>query len=75
VALNQRRILKGLALAAPGVKPFASDFVRRFNLSTTSSAQRAIEGLLHRDLIERDDGSFVISDRFFRLWIRHAEEQ
>jgi hypothetical protein len=30
---------------------------------------------MSRDLIDRDNGSFVIGDRFFRLWIREMSLQ
>jgi len=37
-----------------------------------SSVQRATAALLKRDIIDRDNGSFLITDRFFRLWIHTA---
>ena len=69
LALNQKRLLKGLASEPAGVKPFAGAFVRRHGLGSASNSQRAVESLLNRDLIDRDNGSFLISDRFFRIWI------
>ena len=69
-ALNQRRFLKGLASEPSGVKPFASDFIQRHGLRSASNAQRAIEPLLERDIIDRDNGSFIIIDRFFKIWIQ-----
>jgi len=69
-ALNQRRFLLGLATEPPGVRPFSSGFVRHHRLRSASNAQRAAEALLERDVIDREDGSFVISDRFFRAWIQ-----
>ncbi|MBN2566132.1 MAG: hypothetical protein JXB46_10525 [Candidatus Eisenbacteria bacterium] len=71
-ALNQRRFLAGLAAEAPRVAPFSSDFVQRYRLRSASNAQRAAEALLGRDVIDRDDGSYLISDRFFRIWIRRT---
>ncbi len=70
LATNQRRFLKGLAREPRGVRPFASEFTRRYGLGSASNAQRAVQALLERDVVDRDDGSFVITDRFFRLWIR-----
>jgi hypothetical protein len=70
--MNQRRFLTGLASEPFGVKPFASDFIQRYGLRSASNVQRAIEPLLERDIIDRDNGSFVIIDRFFRLWIMKA---
>jgi hypothetical protein len=32
-----------------------------------------MNGLLERDIVDRDNGSFLITDRFFRLWIQEAQ--
>ena len=72
-ALNQRRLIKGLALEPKGVKLFSASFVRQYGLGSASNGQRAVEGLLKRDLIDRDNGSFVIADRFFRIWIQRTQ--
>ncbi|NLS96868.1 MAG: ATP-binding protein [Planctomycetaceae bacterium] len=66
---NQRRFLRGLASEPRGVKPFSSEFTRRYGLRSASNAQRASENLVERDLVDPENGSFVIVDRFFRLWI------
>jgi uncharacterized protein len=42
-------------------------------LDSPSNAQRAVDALLERDIIDRDNGSFLISDRFFRLWIQTVQ--
>ena len=55
------------------MKVFGGDFVNRYGLSSASNAQRAVEALLTRDVIDRDNGSFLITDRFFRLWIQSAQ--
>ncbi len=73
LTLPQKRFLKGLASEAAGVKVFAGEFVSRYGLSSASNAQRAVESLLARDVIDRDNGSFLITDRFFRLWIQSAQ--
>jgi len=75
LALNQKRLLKGLASEPAGAKPFAGAFVRRYGLGSASNSQRAVESLLNRDLIDRDNGSFVITDRFFRIWIEQRQVQ
>ena len=70
---NQRRFLEGLAQSTEPVQPFASEFLQRHRLGTASSAQRAVESLLSRDVIDRDGGSYAILDRFFRLWIQRTQ--
>ncbi len=67
---NQQRLLRGLALAPPGTKPLAGAFVQRYKLGSPSSVQRAIQSLITKDIIDRDNGAFVITDRFFKLWIQ-----
>lgn len=69
----QKRFLKGLTAEAAGVKVFGGNFVARHGLSSASNAQRASEALLAKDVIDRDNGSFLITDRFFRLWIQSAQ--
>ncbi len=73
LTLSQKRLLKGLAAEVAGVKVFAGDFVSRHGLSSPSNVQRAVQGLLANDIIDRDNGSFLITDRFFRLWIRSVQ--
>jgi uncharacterized protein len=73
LSTNQRKFLKGLASEQAKVKPFAAEFLRRYGLDSPSNAQRAVDALLERDVIDRDNGSFLISDRFFRLWIQTVQ--
>ncbi len=70
---NQRRFLKGLTTEPGKVKPFSSAFVRRHGLRSSSNAQRAAESLLKRDILDRDNGSYIFLDRFFRLWVRRLQ--
>ncbi len=73
LTVPQKRFLKGLANEVAGVKVFAGEFVRRNGLGSASNVQRAVNALLERDIIDRDNGSFLITDRFFRLWIQVAQ--
>jgi hypothetical protein len=67
---NQRRFLTGLAAESTRAQPFASAFVRRYGLRSSSNSQRAAEALLKRSVVDRDNGTFVFLDRFFRLWVQ-----
>ncbi len=66
---NQERLLHGLAAEGPKAHIFASAFLKAYDLAA-SSAHRAAEGLLEKDVIDREGEGYVISDRFFRLWIK-----
>ncbi len=70
---NQQRFLVGLTNEPPGTKPFSSNFLHRYKLGPASSAQRVVESLLERDIIDHDNGSFVILDRFLRSWIQKLQ--
>ena len=67
---NEQRMLRGLAAATSLPKPFSADFTRSTGLRSASNAQRAAESLLSKDVIDREQSSFVITDRFLRLWIQ-----
>ena len=73
LAMNQRRFLKGLASEPGPVQPFAGEFVRKYGLRSASNAQRAVAALLEKDVIDRHNGSFLISDRFFKIWIQRMD--
>ncbi|MCF7816818.1 MAG: ATP-binding protein [Kiritimatiellales bacterium] len=70
---NSRRLLKGIAAEAPGIQVFSSEFLRKYQLGSSSNAQRAVEQLLKKDVIDKEEGSVVIPDRFFRLWINSKQ--
>ncbi|UCF10668.1 MAG: AAA family ATPase [Candidatus Bipolaricaulota bacterium] len=70
LAMMQRRLLAALSEQAPVEQIFASAFVQRHRLKSASAVQRAVRALLERDLIDRSNGSYVVSDRFLALWIR-----
>jgi hypothetical protein len=72
---NQKRLLKGIASEPARAQLFAGPFITRHGLGTASNAQRAVERLLSRDLIGRDNGSYLITDRFFRIWIGQKQVQ
>jgi len=72
LALNQRRFRMGLAAEPAKVRVFSSDFISRYGLKSPSNTQRVVDALMERDIIDRDNGSFVIVDRFFKIWISRS---
>ena len=69
LASNQQTLLRGLAAEGPRARPFSSAFLKAHRLAS-SSAHRAAEALLERDVIDREGEGYVIGDRFFRLWVQ-----
>lgn len=70
LARNQRKFLKGLANESSKIRVFSSEFIAPHGLGSASNVQRAVDSLLEKDVIDRDNGSFLITDRFFRLWVQ-----
>ena len=66
---NQRRFMIGLAAESESAKVYSGEFIQKYRISS-SSIQRIIESLLERDILDRDNGSYLISDRFFKIWIK-----
>jgi AAA+ ATPase superfamily predicted ATPase len=73
LTVPRKRFLKGLAGESTGVKVFAGEFVRHYGLGSASNVQRVVGVLLEKDIIDRDNGSFLITDRFFQLWIQSVQ--
>ncbi len=72
-AVNQQRFLKGLSVEPDGVKVFSGDFLKEYGIRSPSNAQRVVSALLEKDIIDRNNGSFLIVDRFFKIWIRKTK--
>lgn len=70
---NQKFFLHGLAQEGPRPNVHQSDFIQKWGLKSSSNIQRIVEVLLRKDIIDQDNGSFLVSDRFFREWIRREE--
>lgn len=66
---NARRLLKGVAAEGVGTQVFSAEFIRKYQLGSSSNAQRAVDLLMKKDIIDKEDSGIVIPDRFFRLWI------
>ena len=71
---NEQRLLRGLANSDVPPKPFSSDFTRRYGLRSASNSQRAAQSLVLKDIIDHEQSSFVITDRFLRLWIQKLSQ-
>jgi hypothetical protein len=72
LGINHQRFLKGLANEPRGTRVYSAEFIGRYRLRSPASAQRVVKVLLDRDVIDHDNGSFVITDRFFGIWVRRV---
>ncbi len=67
---NQAALLS--AIAADGRVPsvLTQDFLRRHSLPAASSVSLALKTLIDREFAYKYDGSYVVYDRFFGIWLR-----
>ena len=73
LAINQRNSLKAWPAKLRSSSRSRGNLSRRSGLGSPSNAQRAVDGLLDRDVIDRENGSYLITDRFFRLWVQRVQ--
>lgn len=69
---NQKRFVTGLAHEPAGTQVYSADFIKRYRLRGPASAQRVVQTLLERDVIDHEGGSFVLTDRIFGIWVRQS---
>lgn len=48
----------------------SGEFVQNYRLSSPSSVQSALRGLLEKDFITQEQGVYQVYDRFFGIWLR-----
>lgn len=65
---KQRQVLAALS-HEPAEQVFSADYLKRHGLGSASSVQKALSALVERELIDRENGVFTVSDLLFRRWI------
>ena len=67
---NQCSLLK--AIAANGVvkQPQSGEFIRQYNLPSSSSVKSALESLVEKELIYQTSEGYIVYDRFFGIWLK-----
>lgn len=51
---------------------FSKKFLETYGLGPSSSIQKALKKLLKKELIQQENGSYIIYDLFFKKWIRRT---
>lgn len=67
---NQLSLLKAIAKEDCVESPQSSSFITDHNLPSASSVKTALDLLLDKDLVQRTDKGFVISNYFFEIWLK-----
>ena len=66
---NQKEVLFALAKEGNTAEMTSSEFIKKYNLKSSSSVQSSLKGLISKKIIAKENGNYVISDRLFKLWL------
>lgn len=67
---NQAALLSAIAQDKAVTSILSQDFISRHNLPAASSVSLALKTLINREFIYKYNGSYIIYDRFFGMWLR-----
>jgi hypothetical protein len=68
LTLAQRAVLRAVVLEE-GTELMSADVRNRYRLAGASSVQSALAALVKQDVIQREDGRYVVTDSLYREWI------
>ena len=66
---KQKELLIALSKAGKAEAITSTKFIQRWHLSSSSSVQSAIKGLLDKNFVTSALGVYEVYDRFFALWL------
>lgn len=70
ITKGQLRLLRAVAKENVVSSPFENSFMKRHQLSALSSVKLAINALIDKSLLLKDeDNSYIVYDRFFSFWL------
>ncbi len=67
---KQKELLIAITKEGKASAVTSGDFVKKYNLTSPSSVQSALRGLLEKDFITYEQGQYQIYDRFFGIWLK-----
>lgn len=67
---KQKMVLIALAKNGPSTAITSGSFLRKFSLPSPSTVQSAVRGLMEKDFVTYEQGTYYVYDLFFSMWIR-----
>ena len=67
---NQLAVVKALAKEGQVESPQGSDFIKRYDLPSTSSIKTALDVLVDKDIVYRSPAGYIVYDYFFAIWLK-----
>lgn len=66
---KQKELLIAIAKEGNAKEITSADFIKEHSLTSSSSVQAAIKGLLHKDFVTLEQGTYRVYDKFLSHWI------
>lgn len=67
--VKQRDVFLAIASEGNAKEVSGSAFVKKYGLTSSSSVASAVKGLLEKDFITNDLGTYSVYDKFFLMWL------
>jgi hypothetical protein len=67
---EQLKLLDLTALADEPGRPLSESYRAEYNLRSASTTQKAIDALVHQEIVAKDGGFVRISEPFYAEWIQ-----
>ena len=67
---NQFGLLKAIAQAGIVAQPQSSEFIKTYELPSSSSVKSALDVLLDKDLVYQSPAGYIVYDRFLGIWLQ-----
>ncbi len=70
---KQKELLYAICNAGKAQNIMSSAFIKKYHLPSASFVQGAIKGLLEKDFVTEEDGTYELYDKFFGEWLKNRE--
>jgi AAA+ ATPase superfamily predicted ATPase len=67
---NQLAVVKAIAKEGLVESPQGSDFIKQYDLPSSSSVKTALDVLTDKDIIYRTSAGYIVYDHFFAIWLK-----
>ena len=68
---RQLQVLQAVAKEGAVKEPGSNVFLQKYRLGAYSTVRSAMQNLLEKELLyQNDDGTYVVYEKFFALWLK-----
>ncbi|MDO5665761.1 MAG: ATP-binding protein [Bacteroidia bacterium] len=67
--IKQKEVLVAIAKEGDAKAITSAKFIKKHRLSSSSSVQSALRGLLEKDFVTHEKGSYQVYDKFLAIWL------